>query len=361
MRVLLIGPFSPPITGESLANDLVLKNLNKDSAFKIDYINNTLLEFNESAGEFSFSKAWLYFKKYLFLYKIVKTQIVYITIGQTFFGVLKYAPFILTARLFNKKIVVHIHGNFLKTTYNNLKGIKKKIVKFVVSKTDKGIVLSELLLPNLKPFIEKKNIYVLPNFVEDILTENFSINLKETNKLKIIFLSNLMTEKGILDLLDALEKLLEKDIDFEAKIAGNIDKSIKKMVLTKIDNNNYIEYLNVVKGSTKKELLIWANVFVLPTYYHTEGQPISLLEAMATGNIILTTHHAGIPDVFSSKNGYFINKKDSSDIVEKLLDISKNLQSLLPMMAYNHKYASNTFTENRFITSLKGILLKQKV
>jgi len=36
-----------------------------------------------------------------------------------------------------------------------------------------------------------------------------------------------------------------------------------------------------------------------------EGQPISILEAMATGNIILTTNHAGIPDIFEMSVSLF--------------------------------------------------------
>lgn len=357
-KVLLIGPLSPPITGESLANDTVLKNFRKDIFFKTDYINNSYRSFKEDSGTFSFSKVGFYFKKYFQIYKVVQAQIIYITLGQTFFGVLKYAPYILTAKLFNKKIIIHIHGNYLRTEYANLQGFKKRLIYFLVSKADKGIVLSKSLIPNLSPFIPKQNIYKLSNFSEEYLTKNFSIKLKATDKLKIVFLSNLMTEKGILDLLEALEKLSTKNKNFKAKIAGNIDSTIKKNVLRKIQNNKYVNFLGVVKGTSKKELLIWANVFVFPTYYPTEGQPIAILEAMATGNIILTTRHAGIPDVFTSNNGYYINKKDPKDIYTKLQMVAKKLPTLLPMMAYNHKYASRTFTEKKFISTLKNILLK---
>ena len=41
-----------------------------------------------------------------------------------------------------------------------------------------------------------------------------------------------------------------------------------------------------------------------------EGQPISILEAMGFGNVIITTKHAGIPDICSDKNAVFVEKKD---------------------------------------------------
>ncbi len=260
--------------------------------------------------------------------------------------------------MLRKKIVIHIHGNYLKTEYLKLKGIKKSLFKFLISKADKGIVLSKMLLPNLTPFISKKNIFILPNFTEKYLTEGFLLKQKNLEQLRILFLSNLMTEKGVLDLIEALNILSKKNISFKAKFAGNIDNSIKNEVLEKIKNNNSIEYLGVVSGDAKKELFIWGNVFVFPTYYAIEGQPISILEAMATGNIILTTKHGGIPDIFSENNGYYINMKDPKDIADKLISVLKNLTNLKSMMAYNHKYVSETFTEEMFVNSLIKILKK---
>mgnify|MGYP002630359655 CR=1 FL=1 len=359
MKILIIGPFSPPITGESLANDTVLKNLKKDSKFTTEYINNAFPIFKENSGAFSFSKTYFYFLKYINIYKVFRNQIVYITLGQTFFGVLKYAPFILLSKILNKKIIIHIHGNHIGIEYQKQKGIKKRILKSLVSSADRGIVLSELLIPNLSPFLSKGNVFILSNFVEDylILPEDKITNLKTTDTLKIVYLSNLMTEKGVLDLIGALKILNKKGVKYKAKLAGNIDVSIKDKILSKIDKNNLIEYLGVVSGLKKKELLLWANVFTFPSYYPIEGQPISLLEAMATGNIILTTKHAGIPDIFSEANGFYINKKDPYDIASKLSYVAKNLQNLQPMMVNNYKYASSTFTEEKFINKLKMILL----
>lgn len=360
-KVLLIGPFSPPITGESLANDVILKNFSKDLNFKIDYINNAYPVFNEKLGKFSFLKTWFYIKQYIKFYKILKTQTVYLTLGQTFFGVIKYAPYIIFSKCLNKEVIIHIHGNYLRTEYESLKGYKKGIVKKVISTANKGIVLSESLKPNLNKFIQEQNIYILPNFVENYLIEpliNLE-NIKDTNSLKILFLSNLMIEKGILDLLNALEMLNKKGINYEAKIAGNIDNSIKEIIIKKISENNSVKYLGVVLGNEKKNLLHWSNVFVFPSYYKLEGQPISLLEAMATGNIVLTTNHAGIPDVFSSLNGFYFNKQNPYDLAKKLQFVEENLLALKSKMIHNCKYASSSFTEEKFINSLKKIFLRK--
>ena len=211
MKILLIGPLPNPTTGVSLANKVVYDGLKKRKNYRIDAINTSYNKFEEDLGAFSISKAWFFLKLNFFSYKIFRFDVVYITPGQTFFGVLKYALFILLAKLLSKEIIIHVHGNYLGKEYHLLKGAKKKIFKALVSTVSKGVVLSESLRSNMLPFTNEENIYVLYNFVQDnnfINKHAFSKKLLD-NELKIIFLSNLMEEKGIFDLLEAL-LILEK-------------------------------------------------------------------------------------------------------------------------------------------------------
>lgn len=353
-EILLIGPLSPPITGNSLANDVVIKNFKNSKSIDIDSINMQFEVFKNNLGKFTLKKTFFYIKKYLKIYKIFGKEIIYITPGQTFFGVIKYAPFIYLAKLLQKQVVLHIHGNYLKTQYDLLSGIRKYFFEKTLNKAGKGIVLSKSLLGNLTPFLPLSNIYVVPNFVEDYLRPlNFKIRKDEP--LKILFLSNLMTEKGVLDLLKALRLLKEKNIEFEAKFAGNIEDKIKSTIIP-LFNSKEIKYLGMVIGQQKKELLKWSNVFVLPTFYRMEGVPISILEAMANGNIIVTTKHAGIPDIISERNGFFVKPQSYKAIANQLMYIGSNLNKL-QKIRLNNIEDSIKYTEKKFIGKLLKIFL----
>ncbi len=354
-KVLLIGPLPKPIHGMSICNELIATNKN---FFPVNTIDTANKSFSEDLGKFRIQKVIAGIKPYFKIYKIIKADIVYLTPGQTFYGVLKNAPFLFVSKLLKKETVIHIHGNFLGKQYQQLSGFKKKLFKKILKQATKGIVLSESLLPNLTPFLNKDNIYVLYNFVEKMLLDvsEAEIKNKDTSTLKIVFLSNLMTEKGIFDLLGALKILSDKKIPFQAKIAGNIDNQIKQEVLNLIDKLPQTDYVGVVRGVPKKELLLQANTFVFPTYYQMEGQPIAILESMATGNIVLTTKHAGIPDIFSEKNGFYIKMKSSEDIADKLQKLSENLPELKPMMLHNYHYVRNNYSSDKFLENLKNIL-----
>ncbi len=354
-KVLIIGPFPDPITGVSLANKVVKEALDENPNFNSDFINTSYTKFDEKLGTFSFKKLFFYLIFNIKLYKVFINDVIYITPGQTFYGVLKYANFILISHLFKKRLVIHIHGNHLNNEYKFLHGFKKKIFHYLLSKANKGIVLSESLKENMLPFIKSKNICVLFNFAEDyLISEDEKICVDE---LRIIFLSNLMEEKGIIDLLDALNFLEDLKINYKAKIAGNIDKNNESRIKSKLEPLKNTKYIGVVSGIDKKNLLDWANVFILPTYYKMEGQPISIIEAMATKNIIITTKHAGIPDIVKDGlNGYFVDVKSPTGISERLLYLDNNKKEFERIGFYNKNYFKDNFSLLKFKSNIIKIL-----
>ncbi|NRP59898.1 glycosyltransferase family 4 protein [Marinobacterium sp. xm-d-564] len=345
--VLLIGPFPEPVHGCSLANMVLYKGL-VSKQIAVDRINmGTVL--SEDIGSFTWKKLFFVFGRYLSIYKIFFFKNIYLTPGQTFLGVLKYAPYILIGRLFRKNVIFHVHGNYLWQEYERSGFVKRKIVRFLISRSSKGIVLSESLRKNLLPFLPSKDILTVHNFFEDFLISPELV--KEFSSLKVVFLSNLMTEKGIFDLLDALEILVAEGVSFEARIAGGIDTDVQKAVRDRLHAlGPSVSYVGVVAGAEKKSLLSWANTFVLPTYYRSEGQPISLIEAMATGNAIVTTRHAGIPDILTDCNAFFVDDRSPSQIAAVLKDFYSDTSAFVAKSEFNlldsKKFNEVAYTEN---------------
>ena len=232
---------------------------------------------------------------------------------------------------------------------------KRYIFKKTLQLCNKGIVLSKSLRKNLTPFLQENKIFELENFVEDFLFEGDKH--KRFDKLRVIYLSNLMTEKGIFDLLDSLKILNENNIEFEAKIAGGIDASVEEEIKQKLnDMPNCVDYLGLLHGIEKKKLLEWGNTFILPTRFD-EGQPISILESMAAGNIIISTKQGGIPDVFKEGvNGFYIEKKSPISIAAMLQSIEKNMNEYIEICNSNMKEASEKYRVEIFINKLYNIL-----
>ena len=353
--ILMIGPFPEPVSGVSLANQVVKNILSEDSYFEVDFINTSYSKFDEQLGQFTFKKFFFYLSQNFKLVKIFSNKIIYITPGQTFYGILKYALFIILGSILKKQLIIHVHGNYLKQEYNSLRGLKRVVFYFLLSRFTKGIVLSNSLKDNLTPFINERKIFCVPNFAQDYLykEEIFLVD----NELRIFYLSNLMKEKVIICLLKALKNLEGSSIKYKAKIAGNIDEKFSKEILKLINELEHTDYIGVVNGEAKKNLLAWGNVFVLPTFYKMEGQPISILEAMATKNVVVTTNHAGILDIFKDKvNGFLVHKNNIKSIQDILTYLAKNKSEIRKIATYNKEYFLENFTVNRFKENLIKII-----
>jgi len=355
ISILLIGPFPGPLSGVSIANQVVSEVLIDDSQFEVDLINTSYSRFDEEIGKFSFKKTFFYLALYLNIFKIFKHKIIYITPGQTFYGILKYGFFIILGSIFRKELILHVHGNHLGEEYKSLNGIKKNIFYCLVSRFSKGIVLSDSLKHNLTPFIDQGSVFCLPNFAQDYLYEEDK-NLVN-DELRIFYLSNLMKEKGIICLLKALKNLEKYNITYKAKIAGNIDEKFSKEILQLLNELENTKYVGVVNGEAKKNLLKWGNIFVLPTFYKMEGQPISIIEAMATKNVVVTTNHAGILDIFKDKvNGYLVKKNSIKSIQDILTYIAINKSEIEKIATYNKEFFLENFTVNTFKKNLIKII-----
>ncbi len=351
-KALIIGPFPGSTKGISFQNEMLFNGLISRNwkVLKID------TEFSEKIvlkSQFSLSNFKI-FLRFFESYKILQVNYVYITIGISFFGVLKYAPFIFLAKLFNKKLVIHVQSGYLETMYNELNGWKKKLTFKILSSFDSGIVLSNCLINNLQPFLKDEDIYVVENFIDKNLLKTEVI--KDYSEIRIIYMSNLLESKGINDLLLALKSLNEDNIVFKVKVAGNKDEANNVNAL--LDALPNVEYLGAVKGQEKIDLLTWGNVFCLPTFFKFEGQPISLLEGMAFRNYILTTDHAGIKDVCTEENAVFCKKNNPESLKEQLIYIKQNWDVLKEVGYKNGDYALKNFSEDKFVDSIVTVFNK---
>jgi len=71
-----------------------------------------------------------------------------------------------------------------------------------------------------------------------------------------------------------------------------------------------------------------------------EGFPISILDAMSCGTIVLTKYFFGVSEVITNnKNGFIVNS--DKDMKNRLLFIVKNYRSLLPIIKFAKKTVSN--------------------
>lgn len=363
MKVLIIGTFPEPITGMSMANYTLYRGL-LEKKIEVDYIDTKLensLTNKEKQGKFDCQKIVKVLKKMLKEIKRViknKDEIVCISVGTTFLGFLRYSHYMLFSFLKGKKVFLHFHTSTFRRMYNNQNIVGKKILKFFLYNSKGLIVLGESLVSLFDDIVDKNKIYICENGVQNEIVATEEEIAKKREKLgndtkkRVLYLSNLMKEKGILDLLKASEKFDDNEIEFN--LAGEIEPNIKEEVESYLKKYpKKIKYHGIVKGKEKKKLLLENYIFILPSY--DEGQPISILEAYATGCSVITDELVGgIGDIFENcKNGLSVKSKNIDSICECIKDVKVE-----EYIKKNYELIEKKFSEKKFVERLLNIFLK---
>jgi glycosyltransferase involved in cell wall biosynthesis len=371
-RILLIGTLPPIYTGQSVSFKMLTDNI-KNRA-KIRIVNLSGRRVGSNSGEPSTARALDYLSIFFdFFVKIIRpTDTVYITIAQSTHGFFRDFVFICTSSILGRNVVVHLKGGNYGTFYAKQNNVLKAVIRWTLRKTDRILVLGEKLRPmyDFEPSLENK-IYVVENGLpfepshvvkEKRIIENEPINL--------LFLSNLIESKGYLDLIEALRILREKHgfRDFKCHFAGefmlNDDDSqiasleqAKDTFFAKIGSHSLqgsVVYHGTVNGVTKEKLLMLAHVFVLPTNYNNEGQPVSIIEALAYATPIIATDYRAISDMLiDGETGFFVKYGDPEDLAfsikrtiendENFSKISRNARALYESKFTTEKHLSRIY------------------
>lgn len=347
-RICVIGQFPPPIHGLSAALETLTHSKYMNDNYEIQQI-----DIKDNKG----------ILRNLRKIKQGNADVYYFTIAQSTFGNLRDMGILWTLLKKKKKVVVHYHGGYYKELYRKMNFLQKKINKSLLSEIDVMIALSEGLKEIFSEVIDSNKIRVCENYIEDaslITDETFEEKIqaaKSKEKVDVLYLSNFIKSKGYLDLLEAARKFKDENVHFH--FAGNFYKEEDKLEFMNLveqeDLSKYVTYHGVVKGDAKKELLRVSDVFVLPTYYPNEGQPISIIEAMGNGLTIISTSHAGIPDIVKRDNGFLVESKSPPAIEQKLKFLMGNKDEIIKFGKNNRKITMEKFREIHYIYRLDAI------
>ncbi len=265
---------------------------------------------------------------------------------------------IYLSKIFHAKLINHLHGADFKDFYESLNGIFRKVIHSSYMKVDVSIVLLDEMKQQFSSYFPKMRLEVVPNFYENILDQ---IQRKETSKEKrILYLSNIMKSKGILDLLDAFQLLTQRYNNLSLTITGDfigdylMNKSdIKKVFFNKLEQSNHIaegkiHYSGIVHGKRKVQMFENSDIFILPTYYKIEAIPLTIIEAMRAGNVIITTRHNYLPYIVSEKNGSLVDIKSPEAIERAVAYFIENNDQMKTIQEYNMKYAQNNYSVKQY-------------
>lgn len=356
IKICFIAQFPPPIHGLSKAvGTLYDSDLSERFTFeKINITDNKKIIQNLKKIERS------------------RADLFYFTISQTKGGNLRDLMLLQAIDRKQKKCLIHLHGgHYRRLLEDDLGKWQKKENYRLLGKLDGAIVLGDSFRKIFEGILSEKKIFVVPNCVDDKYLINDIDFVKKISTLKqrtekhVLYLSNLIRSKGYPKVLKMARAEAERikrggTKRFHFDFAGAfIEKKEEIFFFRYIKENqlwDHVTYHGVVSGEKKRALLKLCDLFVLLTRYPMEGQPISILEAMGNGMTIITTDHAGIPDIVKDGENGFIIEKEDQDLSRILISLSED--DMVRMAQKNREKVVEGFSQDRYLSDMEEVFLR---
>lgn len=342
-KICFVAQFPPPIHGLSKAVETLYNS--------------------ELAQEFEFEKVNITDNRKILANLVEirrsKADLFYFTISQTKGGNIR--DLAILKAIGNRPCLVHLHGGYYRTLLNGLPEWQRKANYRAVSKLSGAIVLGPRLRWIFDGMLPDNKIFNVFNCVDDeylMSDEEFEEKIRTIPHRKVkhvLYLSNFIQSKGYPQVLEMarLEKAHGGDKRFHFDFAGQFfEKSEEEYFWGFVREHgleSYVSYHGVVDGDKKRELLKKCDIFCLLTTYPKEGQPISIIEAMGNGMVIVTTNYAGIPDlVIDGENG--IVCESYSDIPDL-----NEIENYSLIEETNRRKVIECFTQNKYISNMEKL------
>lgn len=240
----------------------------------------------------------------------------------------------------NKKVILHFAGDISEAWKHNKYNGVKKILAFMISKfmeyeeikLSKNQNIYSLCTGNL--LLDKFSKYGNSQFFIDSLIkkEDLSSHQFSIIKKRFIYIGRFTEDKGILLLLDVMNKLSLNYSDFILDVIGFGPEEQK--VIEQCNTINNVNFIGFVPNNEIKNYLRNNDIFIMPSTL-SEGFPRVILEAWAEGLAVLSSNVGGIEGLgMDGKNILFFKKNSFDDLYTKCQLIMENKVDLNSMQNF---------------------------
>ncbi|RKY24796.1 MAG: colanic acid biosynthesis glycosyltransferase WcaL [Planctomycetota bacterium] len=167
---------------------------------------------------------------------------------------------------------------------------------------------------------------------------------RENGEVHVLTIARLVEKKGVEYSIRAVANLLKRYPYITYKIVG--DGPLRPEMADLIEKLGVGERVNLLGWRQREEvveLFRWGDILLAPSVTSQDGDregiPVVLMEAMAQGLPVISTWHAGIPElVQDGQSGFLVPERNADALAEKLEHLVKHPDSWSAMGKAGREY-----------------------
>ena len=374
--LLACGPRAKfAVTGVALAFDLLIQELERGQ-LKHRLVDATYRGVVSKSGTFAIGRAIETICVIAMVWwHLLFCKIYYATMSSSPVGFIRDYLTIGLARLLGRRTVLHLHGGGFEDFYTSQKPWLQRLIRSNLNRTDTIVVLGELLKEQFYcagEFVKPK-LAVVPNGLTLGVDEPVAVvkTLPKGGSLQLLYLSSLMPSKGFFDVLQSMVLLEQQSpgryhlnlcgsfVDAKTETAVEVhDEATLHAYIAKLELGECVTYHGQVLGEEKNLQFAQANVFLLPTSYPWEGQPLSIIEALAFSIPVISCCHKGIPElVEDGKTGLFVKPEAPDAIASAVIEMTTDSNRYSKMSHAAREHYEANFRRDVHLERLISVIL----
>lgn len=265
----------------------------------------------------------------------------------------------LAARLRGARVLLHNHAfrPYMEPPGGYRIGKAHRLAFLLLDRlADANILLSAEGLANMEPLMPHTPMPVVAN---SVVVNDFRISTVDHDPAVLLFVGELLERKGLLVLLDALDLLQERELPaWRMVIVGDNRMGLdpeKDRIVTEVRSRGYGSAMTgPVSREEVYERLSDADVFVFPTF--VEGQPFSVIEALAAGVPIVASDIPTVADMVSDGvEGRLVPVGDPAALADALAELLGDVEERRRMGARGRKHALTSYDRAVFIDRIASL------
>lgn len=352
-KTLFVLHYSPPIHGASKVGDTIVNSQIINDTFNARFVKIKSANSLDEIGTFKFTKILSLFELiFKIIYQLIffRPNVIYFTSSPRGFAFYRDIVIVIPIKVYRTihrkcSLFYHYHAMGI---YEFTKSSKKaRILTNFLVKNSNIILISELMKSEMKLVKGYDKIIILnngvPNNLDDQSFNKILEQRENSNIVNVLYLSNMMKEKGYDIALKLAKDLLldgvrHVNFNFAGGWATQKDKDFFHSYIKEHDLETKVKYHGLVSGDKKFNLFSSANMFIFPTNYKKEVFPLSILEALSYGLPVLTFNKGAISKLINKNIGIITDEKN---IFDDFNIITKDY-----LNSNGYKLCRNTFLEN---------------
>jgi glycosyltransferase involved in cell wall biosynthesis len=354
-KVIAMVQLPPPMHGAAKMNQFAVEALAK--GFDLQIIEMRFARTLSEVNGFSMRKiAFAFWLLLRLIWTLPGSKALYVCFAPTGLAYYRDCLYVLMAKIFRTPAILHLHGRGLP----DMRRPKcSSVLQKAVFKGQTVILLGESLGTELDG-LNCKSVIIRNCLSADSFVPPATKLWMPHDPVRLLWLSNLFHAKGIETLLAACQILRAQGLAFDLTIAGaegDLTKADIDTLLYRYQMRASATCLGPVSGAAKQAAFEKADLFVFPSHYPNEAQPLVVLEAMAAQVPVITSDIATLPEfVRDGETGRLCPPKSPKQLANAIIAATKSPTKTSEMRDAAYQLCQEDFSNEQFSNRLIDLL-----